>query len=91
MTKGYKIALSDDAIQRINHCREYLDKKMEDVAHPIYGVTTGFGSLCNISISKEHLSQLQQITTRKACHITHLGLVDDAAFANLLHHIFQTL
>ena len=60
MTKGYKIALSDDAIQRINHCREYLDKKMEDVAHPIYGVTTGFGSLCNISISKEHLSQLQK-------------------------------
>ena len=33
---------------------------MEDVAHPIYGVTTGFGSLCNISISKEHLSQLQK-------------------------------
>ena len=60
MTKGYKIALSNDAIQRINHCREYLDKKMEDVAHPIYGVTTGFGSLCNISISKEHLSQLQK-------------------------------
>ena len=60
ITKGYKIALSDDAIQRINHCREYLDKKMEDVAHPIYGVTTGFGSLCNISISKEHLSQLQK-------------------------------
>ena len=60
MTRGYKIALSDDAIQRINHCREYLDKKMEDVAHPIYGVTTGFGSLCNISISKEHLSQLQK-------------------------------
>ena len=60
MAKGYKIALSDDAIQRINHCREYLDKKMEDVAHPIYGVTTGFGSLCNISISKEHLSQLQK-------------------------------
>lgn len=60
MTKGYRLALSDDAVRRINHCREYLDKKMEDTAHPVYGVTTGFGSLCNISIDKEHLSQLQK-------------------------------
>ncbi|MBQ5751371.1 MAG: aromatic amino acid lyase, partial [Bacteroidaceae bacterium] len=47
LNKGYKLALSDNAKQRINHCREYLDRKMEDGAHPIYGVTTGFGSLCN--------------------------------------------
>lgn len=60
LTKGYKLALSDDAKKRIVHCREYLDRKMEDTAHPVYGVTTGFGSLCNISISKEHLSQLQK-------------------------------
>ena len=60
LTKGYKLALSDDAKKRIEHCREYLDKKMEDTERPIYGVTTGFGSLCNISISKENLSQLQK-------------------------------
>ena len=60
LTKGYKLALSNDAKQRINHCREYLDRKMEDVAHPIYGVTTGFGSLCNISVDKENQSQLQK-------------------------------
>lgn len=60
MTKGYRLALSDDAVKRINNCRKYLDKKMEDTAHPVYGVTTGFGSLCNISIDKEHLSQLQK-------------------------------
>ena len=29
LTKGYKLALSPDAKARINHCREYLDKKME--------------------------------------------------------------
>lgn len=57
---GYTIALSDDAVKRINHCREYLDKKMENTASPIYGVTTGFGSLCNISVDKENLSQLQK-------------------------------
>lgn len=60
LTKGYKLALSDDAKKRIVHCREYLDRKMEDTERPIYGVTTGFGSLCNISISKENLSQLQK-------------------------------
>ena len=60
LTKGYKLALSDDAVKRINHCREYLDKKMENTERPIYGVTTGFGSLCNISIGKEQLSQLQK-------------------------------
>ena len=26
LVKGYNIALSDDAVKRINHCREYLDK-----------------------------------------------------------------
>lgn len=60
LTKGYKLALSDDAKKRIVHCREYLDRKMEDTERPIYGVTTGFGSLCNISISKENLSRLQK-------------------------------
>lgn len=60
LTKGYKLALSEEAKERIVHCREYLDKKMEDTERPIYGVTTGFGSLCNISVDKEQLSQLQK-------------------------------
>lgn len=58
--KGYKLGLSDDAKARIIRCREYLDKKMEDINRPIYGVTTGFGSLCNITIEADALSQLQK-------------------------------
>ncbi len=54
-----QLALSDEAIRRIKHCREYLDKKVETHPHPIYGVNTGFGSLCNISISKDDLTTLQ--------------------------------
>jgi histidine ammonia-lyase len=54
-----QLALSDEAIRRIKHCREYLDKKVETHPHPIYGVNTGFGSLCNISISKDDLTSLQ--------------------------------
>jgi histidine ammonia-lyase len=58
--EGYKLALSDDARRRIAHCREYLDKKMATEKQPIYGITTGFGSLCNISIGAEELGRLQK-------------------------------
>jgi len=54
-----KLALSDDARQRIVRCREYLDEKIANQTEPVYGVTTGFGSLCKVSISKDELTQLQ--------------------------------
>ncbi len=60
LSSNMKLELSDDAKERINNCREYLNQKTENEKEPIYGVTTGFGSLCNISISKEQLSQLQK-------------------------------
>ena len=56
---GYKIELSDDAHKRIVECREYLDCKIAESTTPIYGVTTGFGSLCNVSIGSDYLAQLQ--------------------------------
>lgn len=57
--KGYKLALSEEARAAIVKCRRYLDTKMEDIGRPVYGVTTGFGSLCNITIPADDLSQLQ--------------------------------
>jgi len=54
-----KLALSDDARHRIVRCREYLDEKIANQTEPVYGVTTGFGSLCKVSISKDELTQLQ--------------------------------
>ena len=56
---GYQLELSDDARTRILRCREYLDKKMAVNEKPVYGVTTGFGSLCNVSFGKDQLTQLQ--------------------------------
>ena len=47
------LALSDDARARIVRCREYLDRKMENPERPVYGITTGFGSLCDISVGYE--------------------------------------
>lgn len=57
--KGYKLDLGEEAKAAIEKCRKYLDTKMEDIGRPVYGVTTGFGSLCNITIPADDLSQLQ--------------------------------
>lgn len=54
------LALSEEAKLNIQKCREYLDKKMEKSDDPIYGINTGFGSLCNVKISNENLSKLQE-------------------------------
>ncbi len=60
LEKHLRLALSDDARRRIVRCREYLDRKMENPERPIYGITTGFGSLCNISVGRDDLAALQK-------------------------------
>jgi len=61
VNSNYKLELSDEAVGLITKCREFLDNKMAADHHaPIYGITTGFGSLCNRNISREKLSLLQK-------------------------------
>lgn len=60
LTHDKKLALSEEARANIENCRAYLDKKMESHDGPIYGINTGFGSLYNVKISNENLSQLQE-------------------------------
>lgn len=55
-----RLVLSDEGRKRIAACREFLDTKTETDGAPIYGVTTGFGSLCDKNISKDDLSTLQE-------------------------------
>ncbi|MDN4754520.1 histidine ammonia-lyase [Porphyromonadaceae bacterium W3.11] len=59
-TQNVKYELAPEAVARIEKCRNYLDEKVERTDHPLYGITTGFGSLCNISISMEDLTTLQE-------------------------------
>lgn len=56
---GVKLCIGEESEKAIIRCREYLDSKMKDIDHPVYGVTTGFGSLCNITIATDELSRLQ--------------------------------
>ncbi len=59
-TQNLPIGLSDEARRRIRHCRTYLDEKLKAVNNePFYGINTGFGSLCNVSIPPEDIGQLQ--------------------------------
>lgn len=59
LRSGEKLELGPEAKEAIMKCRRYLDTKMEDIERPVYGVTTGFGSLCDITIPAEDLSTLQ--------------------------------
>ena len=54
------LRLSEEARERIVRCRAYLDRKTDASHEPIYGITTGFGSLCNISVGRTELAELQK-------------------------------
>ncbi|MDP3437585.1 MAG: histidine ammonia-lyase [Bacteroidales bacterium] len=54
-----KIVLTQDAKERVVKSREYLDNQMLKAKEPIYGINTGFGSLCNVKVDNDQLSQLQ--------------------------------
>ena len=54
------LVLSEEVKTRIQHCRDYLDNKVKESDVPLYGITTGFGSLCNCNISPDELSTLQE-------------------------------
>jgi len=55
-----KLKLSDEVIEKIQNCRNYLDSKMETHSDPIYGINTGFGSLYNVKITSDNLTKLQE-------------------------------
>ncbi len=70
ITQDKKLALSNEAKENILKCRSYLDSKMESHEAPIYGINTGFGSLCNVIISNDNLSKLQEnLVKSHACGI----------------------
>lgn len=59
VAKDCRLELSKESAAAIEKCRRYLDSKMGDIGRPVYGVTTGFGSLCNITVPAKELSRLQ--------------------------------
>lgn len=55
-----KLELSEEARLSIQKARAYLVSKLSNNDEPIYGINTGFGSLCDVKISPDNLSRLQE-------------------------------
>ena len=79
---GTQLKLSDEAKQKIKKCRDYLDTKTDCNTVPIYGVTTGFGSLCNKHISREDLTRLQENLVKS--HSCSVGSLVDETVVRLM-------
>jgi len=60
LNNHHTIELGEKARKAIQKCRTYLDKKIEKSENLIYGINTGFGSLCNTAIETKDLEQLQR-------------------------------
>jgi len=56
---GRKVQLSADAEQRILKAYQTVKEKIDE-KKPVYGITTGFGKLSNITINQTQSSQLQK-------------------------------
>ena len=59
VSKEVSLTLSEEAKNKINRCREYLDNKIKNTRHSIYGINTGFGSLYSANIPEDQLEKLQ--------------------------------
>ncbi len=54
------LAISEESKALIAKSKAYLDRKIAETEGPLYGINTGFGALCNIEVSKDDLSKLQE-------------------------------
>nr|HQU76531.1 aromatic amino acid lyase [Chitinophagales bacterium] len=60
ISRRIPLVLSQEAEAAIRHTREYLDVVLDRRPEPVYGVNTGFGSLCKVRISPDDLESLQR-------------------------------
>ncbi|MDR1653817.1 MAG: histidine ammonia-lyase [Prevotellaceae bacterium] len=70
LSENARVELSENAVARIRKCRDYLNLKIQSSEQPIYGITTGFGSLCNKNISASDMGKLQEnLVQSHACSL----------------------
>jgi histidine ammonia-lyase len=60
LSQHRELVLGDEARAAIVRCREYLDVTIGGSERIVYGVNTGFGSLCNTTVDNDSLGQLQR-------------------------------
>ena len=67
---GEKVGIAADAMQRVKASRQIVERLVEQ-NRVVYGITTGFGHLCNTRINKSDLERLQTNLIRS--HATGVG------------------
>jgi len=55
---GEKVEISPKSVEKINKARKYVEEMVKK-GEVVYGVTTGFGKFCNVTISPEDIRKLQ--------------------------------
>ncbi len=70
IASGEKVQICSEAISRVNASRSIVEKLIEE-NRVVYGITTGFGHLCNTRINREDLERLQTNLIRS--HATGVG------------------
>jgi histidine ammonia-lyase len=53
------LSINESALSAIQSNRSFLEKSLLDTKSLIYGVNTGFGSLCDVAITREQIERLQ--------------------------------
>ncbi|MCC6187301.1 MAG: histidine ammonia-lyase [Chitinophagaceae bacterium] len=78
------ISLSEAAMARVAHNRAYLAEKLKQ-GKVHYGINTGFGSLCNVVVSNDELSLLQEnLVCSHACGFGDMVPIDIVRWMLLL-------
>ena len=70
ISSGVNVLIGPKAQKAIVDCHEYLTHKLESQDQIIYGINTGFGSLCDTVVGHDELEELQLNLVRShACGI----------------------
>ena len=82
ISSGVKVEIGPKAKEAVVLCYTYLADKLKNETQVIYGINTGFGSLCNTVIGHDDLEELQLNLVRS--HACGLG---DVVSLNLVKRI----
>ncbi len=81
--RGRRVALSAEAIARMNRSRACVDRILE-ADEPVYGINTGFGELSHFSVSIDMREQLQRNLILSHCTGVGEPLTEDVVRAAML-------
>ena len=62
--EGEKVSVSQEAMKRVKASRDIVEEIINE-NRVVYGITTGFGHLCNTRIERKDLERLQTNLIRK--------------------------